>query len=110
VVLCSDMMKFFMMAIPVAVQILSPVVSKHGYSGDQAGCMSLVAELGQYKDDPEIKVLPRTSDPPGCAAARARAGAPPLPPAVTRRRARRPPPPPPPPLVLSGHAASLPSY
>jgi len=29
------MMKFFMMAIPCAVEILSPVVVKHGYTADQ---------------------------------------------------------------------------
>jgi hypothetical protein len=53
----GDMGKFMMLMIPLATELLSSVITKHGFPGDSQGAMAFQAELQKHAGDAEIKVL-----------------------------------------------------
>mmetsp|Transcript_27234 Transcript_27234/g.37565 ORF Transcript_27234/g.37565 Transcript_27234/m.37565 type:complete len:138 (+) Transcript_27234:136-549(+) len=50
----QDPMMLMMMVMPVAVQILTPVLQKYGFPCDQAGGMQFLAAMGAHKEDPAV--------------------------------------------------------
>ena len=53
----GDIGKFFMMVIPVAVELVGSVIAKYGFEPSQSGAMEFVKELRRYEADGEIKAL-----------------------------------------------------
>mmetsp|Transcript_12013 Transcript_12013/g.18938 ORF Transcript_12013/g.18938 Transcript_12013/m.18938 type:complete len:127 (-) Transcript_12013:233-613(-) len=51
----GDIGKFFMLAIPLATEIVGPTLEKYGFEKSQGGAMSFVAELQQHNADPDLQ-------------------------------------------------------
>mmetsp|Transcript_11901 Transcript_11901/g.24515 ORF Transcript_11901/g.24515 Transcript_11901/m.24515 type:complete len:129 (-) Transcript_11901:100-486(-) len=50
----GDIAKFFMLAIPLATEVVAPTLEKYGFEKNQGGAMAFVGELQKHNSDPEI--------------------------------------------------------
>ncbi|KAK3271696.1 hypothetical protein CYMTET_19970 [Cymbomonas tetramitiformis] len=50
----GDPMMGMMMLIPVAVELLTPVLKKYGFPADQAGLFQLFPAMMMHKEDPDM--------------------------------------------------------
>ena len=51
----EDVMQFMMLVLPVACTILTPVLTKFGFTADQLGAMQFIASMKKFDKEESIK-------------------------------------------------------